>query len=163
MLPCLQLISFRDMTPWHFMLLAQCIDAHLSFPPATAISICLTAAASPHSTMFITAPLIPTLSMAIPLHSITACCNDNTADWKWKKTVQTVTFCPPAASKDNVVGTGARTVLCMPGCIGAGGDVRIWAKTWRKALVDENKDLEDINDSTNDDDGADRPLNVGVA
>jgi hypothetical protein len=53
---------------------------------------------------------------------------------------------PLAASKGKVVGAGARTVVSTPGCIGA-RDVRIWTKTWRKALVDENKDSEDIDDS----------------
>jgi len=70
---------------------------------------------------------------------------------------------PSAVSKGKVVGAGATTVVSMPGCIGVGGDVRIWTKTWRKALVDENKDSEDIDDSADDGDDGDRPLDVGVA
>jgi hypothetical protein len=52
--------------------------------------------------------------------------------------------------------------VSTPGCIGP-RDLRIWTKTWRKALVDENRDSEDIDDSADDDDDTDQPLDVGVA
>ena len=68
-----------------------------------------------------------------------------------------------AVGKGKVVGAGATTVVSTPGHIDVGGDVQIWTKTWRKALVDENKDSEDIDDSADDSDDADRPLDVGVA
>jgi hypothetical protein len=60
-----------------------------------------------------------------------------------------------------VVGADARTVVSTPGRIGT-CDMQIWMKTWCKALMDENKDSEDINDNANDDDDADPHLDVGV-
>jgi len=68
-----------------------------------------------------------------------------------------------AVSTGKVVGAGATTIVSTPGCIDVGGDVQIWTKTWYKVLMDENKDSEDINDSANDGDDADQPLDIGVA
>jgi len=62
---------------------------------------------------------------------------------------------PSAVGKGKVVGAGATTIVSTPGRIDVGGDVQIWTKTWRKALVDENKDSEDINDSADDGDDGD--------
>jgi hypothetical protein len=60
-----------------------------------------------------------------------------------------------------VVGADARTVVSMPGHISM-RNMQIWMKTWHKALVDENKDSEDINNNANDNDDADQHLDVGV-